>query len=267
MELNWFWRRLNIDPNSTFAITVSRSLTLLLGIFLTVQIFPLFAQKYSVTLSTHHRVKYTLAEEDLYPVWCSDTTKWLDSLGTVEDALKYFYYKTGIQPYLYLTENINGDPLPSILEVAAFTRNLHQELFGESKGHLVIVFQDGPEDDSYITWGYTDQESVKVFDNEAYTILVDYLDLTYKQGHLDSRYFADAFRNTANRIMEVTKDPTFSLILFVIGGLTFVLCCIFWGKIVKFGRRLISKGQDYSRDSNIGDFYSEDSYSEDSNSE
>ncbi len=38
----------------------------------------------------------------------TDTIGWIGNRTELLDGMKYFYQKTGVQPYLYLTDNING---------------------------------------------------------------------------------------------------------------------------------------------------------------
>ena len=50
----------------------------------------------------------------------NDTAGWISSSSTLEKGLRSFYEATGVQPYLYVTEDINGDTNPSSAEMDAF---------------------------------------------------------------------------------------------------------------------------------------------------
>ena len=54
-------------------------------------------------------------------------------------GLKHFYNETGVQPYLYLTDTINGSHFPTEQDLEAFATDLYDELF-LMKHILLIVF-------------------------------------------------------------------------------------------------------------------------------
>ena len=57
--------------------------------------------------------------------------------------MKTFYQKTGVQPYLYITDNIDGSQSPSEADVRDFAFSLYDRLF-PMRPPVLIFFEPSP---------------------------------------------------------------------------------------------------------------------------
>ena len=126
----------------------------------------------------------------------NDTLGWIDDSATLTEGLKYFYNMTGVQPYLYITDDIGG----SFYETAeSFANNKYDELFTD-EAHLLVIFHE--KNDWYDTYCLAGSAADTVIDADARSILLDTLDEYYYDSSLDdSEYFSKAFKEAADEIM------------------------------------------------------------------
>lgn len=136
--------------------------------------------------------------------WYSDNLDWIRDPDKLEKGLAYFYKRTGVSPYLYLTEDVSGVLNPTQAQLDAFAGELYDTLFRD-EAHFLVVFQE--HDGVYNTRYVCGLEARAVMDDEACEILLDYLDAYYFGDYDDEEYFAKAFTDAADRIMD-TKIPT-----------------------------------------------------------
>lgn len=158
-----------------------------------------------------------------------DNLGWIKDPKRLEKGLAYFYDKTNVQPFVYITDNINGDSNPDPTEIDEFALELYDELFTD-EAHLLLVhfenYQQYQYEFSYHTV-YGSQAKV-LMDDEAETILFDYLDYHYHRDPnqvTEEDYFSEAFKDTADRIMTVTRSPWIPVFLVV--GVAVVLLTLF----------------------------------------
>jgi len=146
-----------------------------------------------------------------------DNLNWIDDQTEMEDGLRYFYNETNVQPFVYITDNIDGDPNPSPDEIDAFANNLYDDLFTD-EAHLLLVHFENYDFYEY-DYSYhlvTGSQAKIVMDTEAENILFDYLDYHYPRDISEEAFFSEAFTDTADRIMSVTRSPWIP-VLIVIG--------------------------------------------------
>lgn len=157
-----------------------------------------------------------------------DNLDWIGDRSTMEAGLRYFYEETNIQPVVYITDNINGEANPAPEEIDAFAQNLYDELFTD-EAHLLLVHFENYDfynyEYSYHTV-YGSQAKV-LMDNEAEDILFDYLDYHYPRDISEEEFFSEAFRDTADRIMTVTRSPWIP-VLIIIGGAVIIFLLYTW---------------------------------------
>lgn len=161
----------------------------------------------------------------------TDLLGWIGNRTKLESGLKHFYNKTGVQPYLYLTDNINGSRNPSQSEMDSFANDLYDELFTD-EAHLLLVFFE--YDERYMDWYVTGTQAKQVVDAEAADILLDYIDrYYYESGYTDEEYFSKSFSDAADRIMTVTRSPWVKV--FTILGIVALIVVLFiwWNKSKK----------------------------------
>lgn len=180
----------------------------------------------SITRSTVEREALpsgSVNETDYY----TDQANWIKNPTEMLDGLKHFYKKTGVQPHVYITEEINGSTTASEQEVALFSENLYDELFTD-EAHLLLVFYE-PVPNMYTQHYITGTQAKQVIDTEAGNILLDYIDRNYYEDYTDSQLFSESFRSAADRIMDVTRSPWIPV--FIIGGIILLAALSFlWWK-------------------------------------
>jgi uncharacterized membrane protein len=189
-----------------------------------------------ITTSTVKREplpKGSVNETDYYtdtmvPIWITNPTELLR-------GMKYFYQKTGVQPYLYITDTINGSHTPTESEIADYANSLYDELFTD-EAHLLFVFFE--YDDSYMDWYVTGTQAKTVIDTEAGDIFLDYIDRNYYISSLsDEEFFSNSFKDAADRIMNVTQSPWIS-VLIILGVCVLAVVLFIWWQNAKKQKNL-----------------------------
>lgn len=185
----------------------------------------------SITKSTHEREKLSSADCKMIDTWYIDDIDWIHDEKTLVNGLKDFYSKTGVQPLLYITDNIDGDHKPSESEFNAKLEEMYSQYFKDD-GHVIVCFLESSPSD-YASYYVAGSRAKQVIDNEGGEILLDYLDYYYTQDSLsDEQFFAKSFDKAANRMMMVQKTTKQMFIMFgiiltaVIGFVAFVVMLI-----------------------------------------
>ena len=154
----------------------------------------------------------------------TDEVNWIGNTTTLTSGLKYFYDKTGVQPYVYITDTVNGSHDPTYDELQAYANSLYDQLFTDEAHLLLVFFEYNPSD--YMDYYVTGTQAKTVVDTEAGDILLDYIDRNYYNSSLtDEEMFSNSFHDAADRMMEVTKSPWITV--FVIFGVFAVLIILF----------------------------------------
>ena len=128
---------------------------------------------------------------------------WIHDQSKLTAGLRKFYQETGVQPYVYILPN--GEST-SVSDLKGRAEALYPQLFSD-EGHFLLVFCDDGRGD--YNCGYTVGSQAKtVMDDEAVSILADYLDRYYNDSSVsEEEIFSNAFAKTADRIMTVTQSP------------------------------------------------------------
>ena len=173
-----------------------------------------------ITKSTVNRDKLHL-EINKDAGYYSDECDWIRNRTVLEKGLKSFYDSTGIMPYIYIVDNINGDYDPSTEKLEAFAEAKYEELFTD-EGHALLMFWDyGGAYEYVLMLGY---DTMEFMDSEACDILFDYLDYYYYYADTEEEFFADAFEEAGKRMMTVSRSPLYYiLIVAVIAVLAFTV--------------------------------------------
>lgn len=155
----------------------------------------------------------TRVRQPLDAKYCTPIEKYVEddmsAMGTaaaefeVINVLKDFYLKTGVQPYLWIADQLGGDSSPDYDSVEKMMYAKYAELF-EDEGHLLVLYFEY-SDGTYNTWYMWGNDAHEyVMDDEACEILLDYIDYYYnaQTSGLDySELFAGAFSSAADAIM------------------------------------------------------------------
>ncbi|UUX33616.1 TPM domain-containing protein [Fundicoccus culcitae] len=143
-------------------------------------------------------------ETDYY----TDEAGWISNETQMTNGLRHFYQETGVQPYVYITENIPGlsSSNVTINALETYANELYDELFTDEAHLLLLFYEPVPSDyNTYITVG---TQAKQVVDNEAVNIILDYIDRNYYDSSLgEEAFFSNSFRDAADRMMEVTTSP------------------------------------------------------------
>lgn len=181
-----------------------------------------------------------------YEEWYQDDWgDWIDDYGeenSLIHGLRYFYEKTGVQPYLWIMGEEGKDfKYEESLEELSDIK--YKELFGDDEGHLIVIFREYPNASSnYIctaTPGY--DAEVQVMDEQAREILLDYIDYYYTDNNLtEGQFFDQAFCQAANRMMK--KQLSWKQIGVIVAVvIILVIGIIITAKIVKSRKVAVAK--------------------------
>lgn len=209
--------------------------TLGIGVFAIVTLFMVFSFMVPIIGSVSGEgpgsiTKSTVDREPLAAGSVNETEYYSDELGWVQNktkflsGLKHFYEETGVQPYVYITGELNGTARPGNRAMKEFADELYSKLFTD-EAHLLLLFIDGYDENGQ--GGYSDyyiagSQAKQVIDDEAGDILLDYIDRYYYEADTEDELFSDAFEDAGNRIMEKTPNYTMR----IIGGVIVVVILI-----------------------------------------
>jgi hypothetical protein len=157
----------------------------------------------------------------LETAYLKDDAHWIDNVSGVERAMKYFYDKTGVFPYLWIAETLDGESLVSDEAANAALEALYDAEIGD-EGHIAILFLE-PYPKYYDIYYVAGAAARTVLDQEACDILMNYFVRYYTSDYEDSEYFAQVFIDAADRIMTKTV-PTSRILLFAAIGLIALVC-------------------------------------------
>ena len=156
----------------------------------------------------------------------TDELGWIVDSGALTKGMKSFYQETGIQPYLYITDSVDGSHDISIQALSDYSAKLYDQMFTD-EAHFLVVFC---EYDQEYNVGYTIGAQAKsVLDDEAMGIFRDYMDRYYYEDISEEEFFSRTFADTGERIMTVTKSP-WPTVLLVFGLVLLVAVLFFWWK-------------------------------------
>ncbi|MBQ4425432.1 MAG: hypothetical protein II882_06840 [Lachnospiraceae bacterium] len=144
----------------------------------------------------------------------SETGYYQDDLGLIksrsvlEKGMKYFYDKTGVQPYLYLTDTLGASEIMSEARMAASVQSIYDDRFTDEGHALLLFYRNAGDTEPYRVCCVSGTAAGTVMDSEARDILLDYIRVFYYNtdsypGGPDEQFFSDAFTRTARDIMSV----------------------------------------------------------------
>jgi len=177
--------------------------------------------------------KSTVVREKLTPKEAFDSDCIIDELGWLNSApqakkgMEQFYKQTGIQPYLYIADNVNGGKYPDNSEIEQFSDEIYDKMSGGNETCVLLLFFEWYDSDVsvYYTAGSAAQT---VMDDEACDILCDFAEALYTSDLDDDAYFREIWIRTAERIMKVT--PTLAsrlpMIIIAIVVIVVVICAV-----------------------------------------
>lgn len=158
----------------------------------------------SIPKSTQNREKITanIAYDNNCIV---DNIGWFDNLSKTEKAIKYFYDKTGIQPYVVL--NAYDNTLTTDAQKEQYAKDWYSKHIKNEDTFLFMYFAEKDTDNDVGYMAYVNGKQVSsVMDSEAIEIFWAYVDEYWYSDMSTDDMFTIIFTKTADRIM--TKSTT-----------------------------------------------------------
>ena len=184
------------------------------------------ANEKTITKSTVNRQRldsdYTKSD-----VWYRDDLGWITSPTTLHKGLQHFYDKTGVQPFLYITDDVGSSGYATDEQLEKFGNEVYDKYF-DDECHLVVVFYE--KDGKYRSFYVTGTEAKTVIDSEAGEILLDYIDHYYYSNYEESEFFSRSFSEAADRIMRVTPNYRAVIFIFLLILVIVILLFRWWKK-------------------------------------
>ncbi len=162
-----------------------------------------------------------------------DELDWVHNSRVLEEGMELFYERTGVQPYLYLTDNVNGQYSFTSAEVKTFLENKYDELFRD-EAHLLLLFTE--HEGVYTTWYLTGAQAKTVIGEDEANTILDYVDRYYYSDYDEETYFSKVFENSSAEIM---RKPVPFLQMAAILVLIICLAIIFYyrGALAAYERK------------------------------
>jgi uncharacterized membrane protein len=168
--------------------------------------------------------EYGYFEEDTEEAWIQNSLQ-------VKKAMRYFYQKTGVQPYLWIADHIEGNISYTGEELENILDKKYKELFDDEAHIIFLFFEATPR---FYQLAYVSGSAASaVVDEEAANIVLDYFDAYYYSDITDDEYFSTVFTKSADRIMEVTKPFYYTLILMLIIAAVIIAVIVFGIHLIK----------------------------------
>lgn len=149
--------------------------------------------------------------------YIEDQAGWITSKYDATKGMKKFFERTGVQPFLIISEEIEGNKYPSIEELDKYLEKRYGELIADEQHILVLFFDNGARWDTRYNCG---SKAKLLMDDEACEILLDYFDYYVESDMNDDDYFSTVFDKASERIMSrphfVTDKKMVALIAFVV---------------------------------------------------
>lgn len=157
--------------------------------------------------------------------YLTDELGWIGSVTKLKTGMKNFYNATGVQPYLYIADNLDGNHNPTNGEIDAWISKTYDALFRD-EAHMLVLFLE--YNNNYKTWYMCGTQAKAVIDTEAADILLDYIDKYYYSDMNDDEMFGKAFNDAGERIMTVTKSPWIPVVLALCAIATLLILFFIW---------------------------------------
>lgn len=163
----------------------------------------------SIPPSTVERTPLELSLASETPFFEDADGTWINNKSGLDRAMKAFWQKTGVYPYLYIAPN----GTMTTAECKAKADEIRETLPDDV--HAVLVFCDDNQGGFYYA-NSVGSTAATVFDQEAGDILANYLNYYYEVADTDTDVFIGAYNSTAERIMHITQPWYIEIAPFVV---------------------------------------------------
>lgn len=179
--------------------------------------------------------------------WYLDEMAFIDHDTDLIDGLKYFYSKTGIQPYVMFMDYDsafwnNGKWNEKTAD--EYLAEVYKNIFSNDNGHLILAYfacENDSEDMDGTFYLYYGSAAYSIMDKEAETIFWSYFDANYD--NLDysiGEFIGKSFRQTADNIMHIEKDDTVKSIVKISFGAVIIVLVL----VLFVGRKFINRPEE-----------------------
>lgn len=225
-------RRINSNPgggNSRVAGCLF-AVVIFLAVILIVTALGKPPQSSDITASTIQREPLP-AGSVVETAYYTDEVGWIGNETRLLLGMKNFYHATGVQPYLYITDNVNGAQISDVSELEAYAQELYPKLFTD-EAHLLLIFYEF--NGEYADYYLCGSQAKTVIDREAGDILLDYIDRYYYDNDMtDEEFFSVVFDKTATRIMTVEESPWPAAWMALAAAAIILILFLFWRERIK----------------------------------
>ena len=159
----------------------------------------------------------------------TDELGWIKDPRVLEEGMKLFYERTGVQPYLYLTDMINGKAAFTASDVESFLNEKYNELF-QDEAHLLLLFTE--YEGQYTRWYLTGSQAQTVIGAEQAQVILDYVDRYYYSSYDEDTYFSKVFADSSEEIMSRPSNFFPIALIFVLLICLLVLGYYWWANAV-----------------------------------
>jgi|GEM_PF-2974848 len=158
-----------------------------------------------------------------------DELGWIQNPKVLEEGMELFYERTGVQPYLYLTDNINGKFSFTADDVESFLNEKYSSLF-QDEAHLILLFTE--YDGQYSAWYLTGSQAKTVIGQEEGQKILDYVDRYYYSSYDEDTYFSKVFADSSEEIMRAPSNFFQTAMIIVLLICLLVLGYYWWASVV-----------------------------------
>lgn len=132
-----------------------------------------------------------------------------EDVSTIQDAIDYFYDKTGVQPYFVLLPELDSMIVPKYESVDNYLYDKYVELFPSDEGHFILLMiTDG---NKYSTWYIIGDDAVRLASDSECEYLLDNIDKGFMDADDIAEVVSESIRSSADNIMMSTADELKSI--------------------------------------------------------
>lgn len=181
--------------------------------------------------------------------WYVDEMNFIGHDTDLTNGLKYFYSKTGIQPYVMILDydsSLWNDGKWSETTAEKYLAQVYSNTFSDN-GHLIFAYfacENDSEDMDGVFYFYYGSAAYSIMDKEAETIFWSYFDMNYND--LDqsiAAFIGQTFHETADNIMHVSSGTDNTLLKFT--AVFSVICIIVIIAAVIIFKRITKKEREF----------------------
>jgi uncharacterized membrane protein len=152
---------------------------------------------------------------------------WIPNHNAARAGMHNFQNATGVRPILYVTNDINGVFPTTESQLQDYARTLYPRLTDDHTNVLLLFVVRG--DEEYAMYVQAGDAVLRIMDEEARNILMDYVERFWRTERDRSQMFSRSFDQAGSRIMTVHRSPWVTVL--VVAGVLLILFLLYtWWK-------------------------------------